>query len=454
MAADRLAFLEAAVAGRGVAAAELITRQTIPAAEQETLVLRSELINDDGSLNVYDDVLKLFRPTYHKNKPAIQCVGWVGYIPLNDHFALEVSPRVPIGNLERLVGLAKGYTPNILIKYARTFAHATETPASLVDILTDQLLDAFDHIWEIGLLKTYDRVQQVSSSPAGRILPFESEWNTARLGRPVAASIAFRRTPDFTPNRVLRFAFEKLLARYLGSLSDDQRSRTTRLRKAMSRLEAIGRPSRSELTPASISHCIRLLPVQHEHYADALMVAQLIIFDVGLSIRSAGGAAILPSILIDMSKVFEEYMRVVLARGLSDDPRISVRDGNKGGDGGARTILFDPVRAGLKNPPVTPDIVINVDDEPKLIIDAKYKSTPDVPDRPDINQVVLYGAKYSASQVMLLHADRKEGRGLVELCGDVGAFKVYNGQVDLEADDIEAEEASFVAQIRALLASD
>ena len=181
------------------------------------------------------------------------------------------------------------------------------------------------------------------------------------------------------------------------------------------------------------------------------MVAQLIIFDVGLSIRSAGKAAILPSILIDMSKVFEEYMRVVLARGLSDDPRISVRDGNKGGDDGAKTKLFDPVRAGLKNPPVTPDIVINVDDEPKLIIDAKYKSAPDVPDRPDINQVVLYGAKYGASQVMLLHADREEGRDHVELCGDVGAFKVYNGLVDLEAGDIEAEEASFVAQIRALI---
>jgi hypothetical protein len=52
---------------------------------------------------------------------------------------------------------------------------------------------------------------------------------------------------------------------------------------------------------------------------------------------------------------------------------------------------------------------------------------------------------------MLLHADREEGRDHVELCGEAEAYKVYNGLVDLEAGAIEAEEASFVPQIRALI---
>ncbi|RWQ29605.1 MAG: restriction endonuclease [Mesorhizobium sp.] len=449
--AVNLAALGEAVGGRGFAIAGRLARQPIAAVEQDTILLPPELVRTDGSLDVYDDVLKLFRPTYHKNRPAIQCSGWVGYIPLNDSFALEVSTRVPVGNLERLVAMAVGYTPDILRKYTRQFAHAVDRPASLLDMLTDQLLDAFDHVWESGLMKTYDRVQRAGSAPVGRIMPFQSEWLSAKSGRPVAVSSAFHRTPDFGPNRVLRHAFEKLLSRYIGIKEDTQRARTLRLRQAVNRLAGVGRPLLSEVTPGAIAGFVRRLPSQHEHYADALMVAQLLIFDMGLSIRGTGGVAILPSILIDMAKVFENYVRRVLADGLRDDERIEVKDGNKGGEGGAKLVLFDPITDGLKNPGVTPDIVIDVEGKTKMVIDAKYKPAPRVPERDDVNQVVLYGARYGADRVMLLHAGRQAERQPTELCGHVGGFQVYNGMVDLNAEPIETEEANFVEAVRLLL---
>lgn len=268
---------------------------------------------------------------------------------------------------------------------------------------------------------------------------------------PVAASSAFRRSPDFGPNRFLLYAFEKLLARYVGVREGGQRVRTLRLRKAVARLDDVGQPLVSEVTPQAISGLIRRLPTQHEHYADALMIAQIIIFDMGLSIRGSGGVAILPSIVIDMAKVFENYIRRVLATGLRAENRVEVKDGNKGGQGGAKTDLFNPIRDGLKNPAVTPDIVINVDGESKLVIDAKYKAAPKVPDRGDLNQVILYGARYGSDRVMLLHAGRPNGRDPVEFCGNVGKYQVYNGMIDLNAEPIEDEEARFVAAVRALL---
>ena len=449
--ATGIAALEEALRGRGMAAAGQLARTPIQAKEHDTVLLPSDLIRDDGSLDVYDDVFNLFRPTYQKNQPSIQCSGLVGYIPLNDAYALEVTTRVPVGNLERLVGMAAGYAPLVLRKYTRLFGHAEDRPEALFDVLADQLLEAFDRILGSGLLKTYDRVVRVGSSPSGRIMPFDTGWLTAKVGRPTAMSSSFHRTPDFGPNRLLRHAFEKLLARYIGIRDQKQRARTLRLRKAVARLGDVRRASQSDLTPQAIAGYIRHLPVHHEHYADALMVAHLIVYDLGLSIRQAGGIAILPSILIDMSTVFESYVRRILAEGLADDPAILVKDGNKDGDGGAKVLLYDPIRAGLNSPDATPDIVIEVNGIPALVIDAKYKPAAKLPDRGDVNQVVVYGARYAAPRIMVLHAGRPGTRVPAEFCGSIGGFQVFNGMIDLAAAAIETEEKAFVAAIRALL---
>lgn len=447
---DGLQALSDAVAGRSYAASRQLVREKIIAIEYETKLLPKELIKADGSLDLYDDVQKLFRPVFDKGRPAVQCQGWLGYIPLNDHYALEVNPRVPIGNLERLIGMAIGYSPEILKKYTRTFAHTAEQPAALFDALTDQLLAAFDGVWESGLIKSYEKQERIGSSPAGRIHPFETAWRTAKMGRPTAASSAFFRTPDFAPNRVLKLALEKLLGRYIGLADQEQRSRVLRLKRAVHRLEDVGLPSVVDMAPRTIAGVIQRLPPHHEHYADALMLAQLVIFDVGLSIRGSDGLAVLPSILIDMSKVFENYARRVLADAYAGDNRIEILDGNRGGAGGARLELFDP-KPPFKNPPVTPDIVVNVEGKPHLIIDAKYKPAPEIPDRSDVNQVVLYGAKYGAPKVMLLHAGRSAPQGHADFMGNVGNYLVYNGALDLNATDIQDEEAKFALTIKALL---
>lgn len=446
-----LKALEHAFRGRGLAAATHLVRKAIRAVEHEIVLLPQDLVRPDGSLDVYEDVLSRFRPTYHKNRPSIQCAGWVGYIPLNDAYALEVATRVPIGNLERLVGMAAGYTPEVLRKHTRIFAHADYPAEAFLDVLTDQLLDLFDRIWKNGLLKTYKRVVRVSASPSGRILPFETEWLSSKAGRPMAMSASYLRTPDFGPNRLLRRAIEKLLARYIGVAEQNQRGRMLRLRKALSRLGDVQRAAPSDLTPQAIAGYLKRLPVHHEHYADALMVAHLIVYKRGLAIRQSDGVAVLPSILIDMATVFESYVRRVLAEGFVDDLSIEVKDGNKEGDSGARLPLYDPMQPGLRSPDATPDIVIQVNGSPALIIDAKYKPAPKLPDRSDVNQVIVYGARYGTRRVMLLHAGRPRDRGPVEYCGSIGGFSVYNGMIDLNATSIEDEERDFISAVRALL---
>lgn len=437
--------------GRGFAASRQLIRTPIYGSEHDTKPLPVDMIRSDGTLDLYGDVGKLFRPVFDGGVPSIQCGGWVGYIPLNDRYALEVSPRVPVGNLERLIGMAAGYSPRILENYTRHFSHSEELPDSLFDVLADQLIGSFERVWENGLLKSYERKQRIGSSPFGRIDPFQTAWRSAKAGLPTAISSAFHRTTDFAPNRILRFAFEKLLARYHGNKSQTQRRRILRIRQAAARLEDLGKPSRLDLASEAVARTIRHLPIQHEGYADALMLAQLIISDSGFSIRGNDGMAILPSIIIDMAKVFESYVRRVLADHFKDDAEVAVWDGNSAVPAGARTVLFDPIEPGVKNVPVTPDIVIEVKGIVRLVIDAKYKPAPKQPDRDDVNQVVLYGARYGAERVMLLHAGRAENDANVSLLGQVGPYQVYNARADLNAANIENEERQLAEAIAALL---
>jgi len=86
-------------------------------------------------------------------------------------------------------------------------------------------------------------------------------------------------------------------------------------------------------------------------------------------------------------------MRRVLADGLADDASLEVKDGNRSGHGGAKLGLYDPLTIGSQNPNVTPAIVIEKEGKPVLVIDAKYKTAPKIPERDDVNQIVVYGVR-------------------------------------------------------------
>jgi 5-methylcytosine-specific restriction endonuclease McrBC regulatory subunit McrC len=446
---DHLASLTRLTAGRGRGNSSQVTRAVIRAVEHETKILPPEIVGPGGRVQIYDDVTKLFQLTFVSGAPAIQCGRYLGYIPINDQHALEISPRVPIGNLERLVGMAGGYTPRVLRKYTRSFAHSAERPSSIFDVIADQLLASFERVWEGGLLATYERETHVGSSPAGKINPFRSASTTRKAGRPLAVFSAFYRTTDWGPNRLIRLAFLLALANYSDLPANlVHRPRLHRVRSALDKLSGVKRPSTPEAAPSAIAGYVRFLPLHREHYADALLLSQLVVSDQGISIRGAGGAAVLPTVLIDMEKVFEEYSRLLLLRGLRG--RAEVKDGNKFGDSGAKTFILEDIGAGLTNEVATPDIVIVAGGRPRLIIDAKYKPKRGLPERRDLNQVITYGTRYGCSSVMLLYAERQDDHGHCERLGRVGGISVYTGHVDLNAANIESEEANFVAAIARL----
>lgn len=446
-----LAKLDRALGQRSYGVDREQPRTVLSAREHETIDLPPGVVTPQGRLDLYPDVLKHFQVRFKNGASVLQMDRYVGYIPLNDRFAAEVSPRVPIGNLERLVGLAAGYEPKVLPSHLRAFSYTAERPASLLDLLATRMVAAFERVWDGGLLSTYERRERIGSSPIGKIRPFESAWRTAKAGRPVSVSSAFHRTHDFGPNRILRLAFERLLQQTLTLPATSPRTaRNAQMRRALDRLEGIRRPTTGEMSTQAVATYLDRLPQHHEHYADALMLAQLVLAGAGLAIRAHGNLAVLPTILIDMEDVFERYARWLLSVEIPDAGLGEVRDGNVAGEHGAKEMMF-ATAASEMNSPMKPDIVVVRDGGTRLVIDAKYKPLEKAPDRQDLNQVIAYGARYGSPRVMLLYASRKRTEPSTQALGTVGSMEVLVGRMDLGSADIQAEEHAFAAAVKALL---
>lgn len=443
--------LQRVPAGVSFASGHRADHRVLQATEHAMLPLPPELVLPNGRLDLHDDVLKYFQVLFKGTVPHILLGRYVGYIPLNDAWAINVTPRVPVGNMERLMGMVTGYRPVVLARHLRTFSTTTEMPVSLVDLMAEQLLAIFQRIWRDGLVAQYERRERIGSSPAGSVRALDSALLTQRGARPVAVSSSFERTTDFGPNRMLRLGVENLLRRFL-SLPPELVSpkRLHELRRTLRGLEHIAPARPSEASPEAVARYLASLPQYHEHYVDALLLAELIIRGQGLAIRDPDGETVFRTILVDMERIFEDYARRLLSGhfGRAGAPR--VLDGNLGGPGGAKVPAYETLAAGAKNTDMTPDIVLQDGAATHLVIDAKYKRNQGVPDRPDLNQVLGYSVRYRCPRVMLLYPIRPDGVEPARFVGTVGDTEVYTGHIDLASVDIEEEEKLFCGAIQAL----
>ena len=73
---------------------------------------------------------------------------------------------------------------------------------------------------------------------------------------------------------------------------------------------------------------------------------------------------------------------------------------------GADRVRLQHQRRALKNPPrhlLRPDMVVDVDDQPVVVLDTKWKRLDGGPEREDVSQMLLYGQAYGAERVILIY---------------------------------------------------
>jgi 5-methylcytosine-specific restriction endonuclease McrBC regulatory subunit McrC len=346
----------------------------------------------------------------------------------------------------------------VLSGFTRRFESYERPFDGLLDILTDAFLEALEPIRNFGLYKEYERREALSTQPKGRL-------NLAKIAQraftsPYDLRIAcswYERVVDNAVNRCLLTTLELLAVKYL---------RLFRAKGALSRIKRINEAAglfRGVSTESSFAFMSDIyvsdaakLPALRSYYAEPLLLAKAIIQSQGVSLSSSGDEFSLSSLLVDMSTVFEAYLRNSLISEFSSG-EVFVVDGNRREDigGGARALFASDNRQRLgKIPMATPDMVVYKRDKDnakvEIVIDAKYKLPDPVAEREDINQVVTYATAYGTQKALLVmpyHEGTKAGLWYV---GRVGAVHVYQYNIDLAAVDGVAERKRWCAAIQAL----
>ena len=287
-------------------------RIEIPIVEYGEAELPHDVVRANGTFDLYDDVQTRFDIAYKRKKKrlVIRGGGWIGYIPLNDKYALRIKARVPVLNLEKIISRCAKVHVDVLERYSHVYGDSEDKPQSIYDLMTDHYLNSLEFIWREGLAKTYLRSELQSQHPYGYIYTFRTALNIEKTRKPRAYFSAFVRTANFAPNRIIKSALTRLKVAYRNlETIENQTARIRRIRDASKHLVGVDDASESELDPRSIEHLIEYLPQYRVAYVAALRLAQLIIRCVGISIRESTGQARLPVILVDMAEIFEKYVR-------------------------------------------------------------------------------------------------------------------------------------------------
>lgn len=293
---------------------------------------------------------------------------YVGLIPVTPGLAIRVRPRASISNLSHMVARS-AVAPIAIPAYSRGYLPRFEAAADLEHVYTKSLIAGVERVATRGLLKTY----VVDESPPpwrGRLLA--SETVRKHFSRGVRYRHEFEHR-TLSVAGVENIALREAMLLLRAGLGRGRRSRAD--------MDAINRllPSfvrvpdwagRLSSLVAMLGHRIPRLPLQLGYYRDPLWMAFLVL-QSSLPDIGGDGSVSLDSLIVDVSKVFEAFVRRTLVDRSSARGWV-VRDGNM-----SPSSFFTDVG----DYQVKPDIVISEGNRPIAVLDAKYKLDPKEGDR-------------------------------------------------------------------------
>ena len=430
--------------------------------EYERVDIPLDIIWRNGRLDMFPTLERrgYFDVRISRNAIGIQGRSHVGVIPINERLTLEVVPRVPLGNLSHLLEVAR-YAPIALANAYRLYQAEGEMYPSLAVVYSAALRELIEHIADRGLLKDYDRVEEVTSFPRGRLNVTRTMQVAAARGiTHRAASAWFHRTVDNPPNRCLLYAVERL-SQYIHQISSSitekqHHAAQSNLNYCWHQLQGVQQDwTEGFLRDGRVTGRVPL-PQLRGYYRPALDLALLVIGRQALLLEQSSVGVELPSMVVDMTDVFERYAReLLIAAGEAGHWPVVVLDGNKQPPEGGSGSLFDLPVDGIAVV-ATPDIVMRTRDgsDFPLLLEVKYKPAQDRPDRADLNQAISYAVAYRAPAVVLVQP-RAEKSGIVGLqrLGRIDDVVVYRYVIDLAAKTLAIAETEFIESVRQLVAA-
>lgn len=423
-----------------------VSDEPIRTKEHSTFEVAADRFFIDGKLQLYEETQQknYFQIRARGSKLVLQAGGFIGLIPVNDKVTIEVAPRTPINNLDRMLRIA-GVESAVITRIRRSYGETDEN-LSLMDVLADELVAALEQIALEGRMKTYEHRRFVGAPRSGRVLVSDTlRARATHSGKLTVVSSRFERTANNVFNAVLKVAIERIVSDIRGGKPrKGWRARLRGLNEGWQMFASVDGRLTTRVDVENIR--ARLADGSSPAYRRALAVAVAVLSERSPSLMAGGGPLALTSVIYNLSVAFEDYVRNVLRL----EAELGVHDGNQAPPAGAGRKLFSqPATADLAKMVASPDIILGPPKTPWVAADVKYKIFGDAPDREDLNQVLTYAIAYDVDKCLLIYPAGDSLKGLLD-CGSIGSKRVYCYGIDLKADDLAAEESAMKATLLAL----
>lgn len=430
--------------------------QIIKVKEYGEVEIPADLISASGELTAYPEVLQkdYFSVRFKKGRPVFQAGGYIGLIPVNESISLEISSKVPISNLERIL-LIGNHLATPLKRVIRTYGQSTYVPRSIIEFLVDGFLALMDEIHSQGLLRFYRQEYQTGLFPRGKIDIGGTARVRAKTGSKRVHHSWAERHPDNGPNRLFKFVLARILNNHYLTLNRKLREKCA---IALSHFDHVPLDSTQAFMRDTFVSNPFTLPSTKDIYIYGISLAKLILAGKGVEIASHDGNIALGSLIVNLDDAFERYILEILRRHAAGAANTFVLDGNKRGAGGGAKELLGPSSRDCyigHSIDATPDIVVSRDRDVttsiNIVIDVKYKAVKHLVDRTDLNQIISYAASYHSKHgIIVLPAINAESAGL-KCLGIIGGTAFFQYAVNLNSPKMEEEEIKLYEAVNNLL---
>lgn len=388
---------------------------------------------------------------------CIFSVGKIGLLPLCDKVALWIEPRVPVDNLDYLVKRFGGIVPDGFSRI-RSYAASRNHSDEMFKMIGAAFIDEVKAIRTMGLLRSYAETQNSNGQTSGRIDFANTMRRYHSRGIEYAAiSFSFKKTPQNNANLGIQFALQYLVA----TLPKNDKLRN----EAWKELDYLSKATgiRNISSKPSYSIAKNEIPSSRAAYLPALALAESIVSGVDVNIESNAGSIASINLLVDMSDMFERYIRSVISEaGLATT--LEVLDGNRLKPS---IPLFEDKYLDLPNSvknrtnratktggnnEVKPDILIREGGDNRLAVDVKYKpiSGNYSAKRADIEQVITYSERLRLKFAVTIHPCMSNQSSGLYYSGTIGDIDLFCYLFDLASEDMANEESLLIDAIAAL----
>jgi 5-methylcytosine-specific restriction endonuclease McrBC regulatory subunit McrC len=314
----------------------------------------------------------------------------------------------------------------------------------VLDALARGFATALEEVDLRGIHHEYRWSEVDSSFPSGRVLLGPTmQRHSARNVTHRVTSGRFELTFDTAPNRLLRYVLRYLAARYSRSNEKSAKHLLARLDRFDHLLDPVTIEHDKTFLAAPEVRDPRLLPVLFTHYGPAIRLAKAVLQRHGLELHQVD-ELVMESHVFRLERVFEQYVRRVLERELSDmSPTWNVLDGNK--SPGRKSYFSQP-----PSDDATPDILLaslGADPRTVAVVEVKYIDRP--PKREEENQAVAYALSYGCPRALLVHPAMGSSKAGLYRRNSIGPISLDYFAVDLASPDLSLVEKELAGVVRA-----